>query len=194
MNEHHMKQTEAAQILLVNWLGASNALAQYYIRNSEGTLALDCECNAFVGKNGVGKSAEGDGKTPLGELHVRKAFGIEPDPGTALEYLSIDDSIYACDEDCEYYNMIISRNATGHDCTGEHMIDYRDEYAYGLETDFNDANEYPKGSAIFVHCKGLRPWTGGCVALDREMMRRILVTAGSDLLIIISAQASSQCQ
>jgi len=173
-------------VLIVKCLEGSNAKAEYYIRNDEGELVMDCSCDAFIGKNGTGKTREGDGKTPLGEFGIRRAFGIEPDPGTNIDYLRIDDNIYACDEDCEYYNMIISRSATGHDCTGEHMIDYFNEYAYGLETDFNDSNEYPKGSAIFIHCKGKKSFTGGCVALDKEMMLRILVTADSGLKIVIT--------
>ena len=41
------------------------------------------------------------------DFGVLDAFGIKPNPGTALQYTDITDTIYACDEECEYYNQII---------------------------------------------------------------------------------------
>lgn len=146
-------------------------------------LWVDIESrSAYIGRRGCGKSREGDSKTPLGEFGVRGAFGIKPNPGTQLPYLSIGESTYAVDEPGQYYDRIVdSPEPRG----GEHMIAYPQEYAYGLDVDYNHDREYPLGSAIFVHCKGPRPYTGGCIAVDEDFMVRILKVAGPDFKVLI---------
>ena len=58
----------------------------------------------WVGKNGIGKTSENDSKTPTGTLRPLSAFGIKPNPGTTMPYIDITPDIFACDENCEYYN------------------------------------------------------------------------------------------
>ena len=116
---------------------------------------------------------------------MRGAFGIRSNPGTDLPYTEIKETTFACDEEGEYYNQIIDTKETGHECKGEEMYELSPEYNYGIETDFNSKNEWPKGSAIFIHCKGTKKFTGGCVALDEELMKKVLETADSGMRIII---------
>ena len=179
----------AEQLLIVECTGGSNAKARYYIK-SDGRWKLTCRCNAFIGKNGLGKEREGDAKTPEGELRPLRAFGIKPDPGTALDYLRVVPGTIACDEEGPHYNRIVQIPAMapeggGMHIGGEKMWELSPEYDYGLETDYNADGTWPLGSAIFVHCKGRKSWTGGCVALDRRVMKKILRTAGSGLRISI---------
>ena len=134
---------------------------------------------------GPEKTGEGDAKTPYGDFGVRGAFGIRSNPGTDLPYTEIKETTFACDEEGEYYNQIIDTKETGHECKGEEMYELSPEYNYGIETDFNSKNEWPKGSAIFIHCKGTKKFTGGCVALDEELMKKVLETADSGMRIII---------
>ena len=54
--------------------------------------------------------------------------------------------------------------AMHHPCKGEDMYSYQPHYNYGIATDFNKECVYPKGSAIFVHVKGGKPYTGGGIA------------------------------
>ena len=51
--------------------------------------------------------------------------------------------------------------------------------------DFNKKRIYKKGSAIFLHCKGNHPYTGGCVAVGRARMVEILrnITPGAKICI-----------
>lgn len=93
--------------------------------------------------------------------------------------------VYACDEEGPYYNTIVDTAVTGVSCGGEHMIEMVPEYNYGLELDYNPCNAYPLGSAIFVHCKGSKAYTGGCVALDEDFMKLILVEARPDMRVVI---------
>lgn len=182
-------------MLLVRCTTGSEAIVTYY---EEGKEVRSGE--AYIGRNGVGKTREGDGKTPLGEFGVRKAFGILPDPGTAFDYVTIGPGTIACDSPGPYYNQIIDpatiRGRSDADpgslhqdhtaeTAGEHMADFSPEYDYGLELDYNPENIYPLGSAIFVHCKGSKTYTGGCVALDRDFVRDILLRAPRDLRVTI---------
>ncbi len=177
---------DVKQLLCVRYTGGCGAKVLFY-EKSEYNKAWELvfENDAYVGKYGIGKTKEGDAKTPYGDFGVRRAFGILPDPGTSLEYIDVQETTYACDEDCEYYNQIIDSQETGHACTGEDMFTYTPEYNYGIETDFNDSNTYPDGSAIFIHCKGAKGFTGGCVALDQEYMKIILEKADQNMRIVI---------
>lgn len=165
---------ESGQVLIVRQVEGSHACARYFINGQ-----LSGECGAYIGKNGLGKEREGDGKTPVGVLGVRGAFGTGERLG-ALPYIKITGRTRACDSEGPFYNRI-----TEEDVPGEQMCTFPLEYEYGLETDFNPQCAYPLGSAIFIHCKGTRTWTGGCVALDRDLMRHILSTCGPGLRIFV---------
>jgi len=179
--KHH---TDANQILLVKHTHGSEAVVEFYVREN-GRFRLDMKGDAFVGKNGIDKTREGDAKTPTGTFGITTAFGIKPNPGTSVPYIDVKETTFACDEDCEFYNRIIDTMETGHDCHGEHMIKYTSSYAYGMALNYNPENIYPKGSAIFLHCKGSNPYTGGCIAVDEDFMVNILKKADSSMVICI---------
>ena len=50
--------------------------------------------DVFIGKNGIGKTGEGDAKTPTGTLRPLSAFGIKPNPGTKMPYTDITPSSF----------------------------------------------------------------------------------------------------
>ncbi len=180
---------DARQLLIVECTEGSNALARYYIKKDGGWWLLH-RCSAFIGKNGAGKTSEGDAKTPYGELRPLRAFGIKPDPGCSLPYLNVAPGTIACDSPGKWYNRIVTPSEYGFqngasEPAGERMWTLSPEYHYGLETDYNRGCVYPLGSAIFIHCKGAKTWTGGCVALDKRVMRQILRTADAGLRIYV---------
>ena len=45
-------------------------------KNSDGTWQQIMTTPGFIGKNGLGKTKEGDGMTPVGTFHFDKAFGV----------------------------------------------------------------------------------------------------------------------
>ena len=192
--QKYRKDDSVRQIMLVRCTEGSNATVQFYNKlvdqNDAWTLVF--ESDAYIGKNGAGKTQEGDTKTPYGDYGVRTAFGILDDPGTKLDYISVTETTYACDEDCEYYNQIIDTAENDHACTGEAMFMFSPEYNYGLATDYNPNNEWPKGSAIFVHCKGVKVFTGGCVAIDEELMKLVLQYAEPGMRIVIHEEYKEQ--
>ena len=177
-------QAQVQELILVKGESGSDALVRYF-RRSGRRWKLDTEGPALIGKNGLGKTREGDAKTPEGDFGVLTAFGILPDPGTALPWLPVTESIFACDEEGPWYNRIIDTVATHHPCKGEDMFHTAPEYNYGMALDYNAECRYPDGSAIFFHCKGAKAWTGGCVAVDEDFLRHILTTCHPTLRVII---------
>ena len=187
MIQKYRQDDQVNQVMLVRCTEGSNAVVQFYQKqvDQKNAWTLVFETDAYVGKDGWGKTKEGDPRTPLGDFGVRCAFGIKENPGTELDYVDVVETTYACDEEGEYYNQIIDTEETGHDCSGEEMYIYTPEYNYGIATDYNPDNEWPMGSAIFLHCKGTKVFTGGCVAIDEEHMKTVLQYAQPGMRIII---------
>jgi L,D-peptidoglycan transpeptidase YkuD (ErfK/YbiS/YcfS/YnhG family) len=176
---------EAVQeLLLVRYEQGSDATVFFYQKQG-GRWKKVRQGAAYVGKNGLGKSAEGDAKTPEGDFGVLTAFGVLPDPGTALPWIPVTASTFACDEEGPFYNRIIDTVATHHPCKGEDMLHTVPQYNYGMALDFNPDCRYPEGSAIFFHCKGPKPYTGGCIAVDEDFMVQILTLARPGLRVVI---------
>ncbi len=157
-----------------------------YKTNEKNKSETILKCEALIGKNGLGKTIEGDNKTPVGEFGLLYAFGIKPNPGTKLKYLQITDSHYACNENCEFYNKIIDINVINHKCKGEHIIDFVPIYNYGIVLDYNKQCIYPNGSAIFLHCNGKKEHTYGCISVAEKNMITILSNIEIDTKIIVS--------
>ena len=177
------------QVLVIRCDEGTKGRAMYMVKDSgedgKVTWKIARECDAYIGLNGPGKTKEGDNKTPLGIFNVRTAFGIKSNPGTKLVYTSVTPDTYACSCD-KYYNRIIDSKVTGHKCTdGEQMYYYSPEYNYGLATDYNPNNEYGKGSSIFIHCMGIKPYTGGGVAIPEVDLRYIIQDCDPSIKIII---------
>lgn len=177
------------QLILVKYLENSNAEVLLYTKdktqNNAWTLVI--KTDAFVGRDGITSNKhESDYKTPIGDFEVLNAFGIKHNPNTALPYIDITDTIFACDDNSQYYNQIIDTNKTHYVCSGEHMIDYSPEYNYGFAINYNPKNEYPKGSAIFFHTKGAKNYTGGCIAVNEDQIIKILQTIEKGARIIIN--------
>ena len=173
-----------SEALVVSDAHGSRAKAVFYVRK-DGRWRLAASGKAYIGRNGLGKTGEGDGKTPSGAFTVTSAFGVLPDPGTSLEYLTVTPSTFACDEPGPYYNRIIDTAAVHHSCCGEDMFKTVPAYNYGLTVDFNPENIYPCGSNIFIHCFSGKKYTAGCVALSEKMMKEILLSAHPGMKVLI---------
>jgi len=183
--EEQFNDPQVNQILLVDYIKESKAEAWFFVKEAEG-WRLDRKGDAHVGENGIGKQREGDMKTPVGTFGMRGAFGIKPNPGSKMEYIDVTENVWACDDDCEYYNTIIQVDTTSHQCTGEHMIEYVPDYNYGMYIDYNPDRIYPLGCAIFLHCKGLGNCTAGCVAVDEDFMKYMLEVCDPGFKIVIN--------
>ena len=182
------------QIICVTLVDGTNAILKMYVRDKTQASGwnLILATDAFIGQRGLGKSKEGDLKTPTGEFNVTQALGTKWNPGTTLKYIYVNNDTYACDEDCKYYNQIIDVKKTKHKCKGEHLMEYLPNYNYALCIDYNPNNIYPNGSNIFINVKGEKDYTAGSVAVDEENMIKILQNATKKTKVVICESSQSE--
>jgi L,D-peptidoglycan transpeptidase YkuD (ErfK/YbiS/YcfS/YnhG family) len=143
---------------------------------------------AYVGKNGIGKTREGDKKTPTGTFNLKTPFGIKRNPGASLDYLQVTKYHYWCGTSgSKYYNQLIDTRVTARKRTSsdEYLIGYKGVYNYCAFIDYNASGEAGKGSCIFLHCTGSNPYTAGCVAAPESVMKKILIALKPGCKIVI---------
>ena len=172
------KAAQSGQLLEIFDVDGSCAKARLTIDGEEIFVT-----DVFIGQKGLGKQREGDRKTPVGTLHIKGAFGVKPNPGTSINYIDVTPSIFACGDNNAYYNQVIDTAALHHKCNGEDMYHIVPEYNYGMMTDYNAACVPGLGSAIFIHYKGSKAYTAGCIAFDEERMIEILRRCDSTLVV-----------
>lgn len=132
-------------------------------------------CPAVLGQGGMGKTKEGDNKTPLGCFAVKAAYGILPDPGCHITYTRITPELYWCgDSGSMYYNRPVYCPCAMPSSYGERLADYVPEYHYLVDIGYNEACEAGRGSGIFLHCCGEKDYTHGCIAVEEQYMVSIL--------------------
>lgn len=136
-------------------------------------------CPAVIGKNGPGKHAEGDTKTPLGTWVVGEAYGIKENPGALLPYTVVTEDMYWCatGNHGKKYNQLIykSQEPNADYSEDEHLIDYPGVYDYFIDLGYNKGCAPYVGNAIFLHVwRNPNHPTGGCVAVSEESMIKIL--------------------
>ena len=180
---------ETDSLIVVNVTVGSNAVLTMHEKNADGIWEQTLDEAAFIGKNGVGKTKEGDTKTPLGTFGFNKALGINDDPGCALPYTKVNDSHYwDCDSNSGHYNTLVSTDDYKDFSTddSEHIVDYPNAYKYILNTTYNEECIPNAGSAIFLHCyREQRTYTGGCISIPLDSMEYVMTHIKSDSKIII---------
>ena len=152
----------------------------------------------WIGRNGViepEKAIEVDDKTPLGLYNLGVGFGMH-DLDINYPYFKVQDNDYWVDDyKSSHYNYMVRIGEDIHNFgyhyiisedekdfeSAEHLKDYEMQYEYSVFIEFNSDGQIDengignnKGSAIFLHCFGLKGYTGGCVAVSRENMEFIM--------------------
>lgn len=179
--------SQTDQIVLVEYKSGSKATLSVH-EKQDGKWVQLLETPAYVGKNGIDKTKEGDKRTPTGTFNLTTPFGIKNDPGAQMPYTKVTKYHYWCgSSDSEYYNKLVDSRETGRSYTksDEHLIDYKGYYNYALFIDYNAEGEAGKGSCIFLHCKGSKAYTAGCVAISEASMKKIVQWAKSGAKIVI---------
>ena len=183
---------ETDRLIVVDVTIGSNAVLTMHEKNEEGVWQQTLDEAAFIGKNGLGKTKEGDLKTPVGSFGFNAALGINEDPGCVLDYTRVDGSHYwNGDSNSDRYNQLVSTD----DYTdfsiddSEHIVDYPNAYKYLLNTTYNEEGTPGKGSAIFLHCyREQRTYTGGCISIPLEKMEYVMKQIRKDSRILIRKQ------
>ena len=186
------KEKKAKQLFVVAAVGQTTAYVSMHEKDKSGNWKQIMSTPGFIGKFGLGKEKEGDGKTPVGTFLFNAAFGIAEDPGCALDYLRVTENEYWSGDQREgyHYNEMISIEDLPdlNKDDSEHIIDYDREYQYCLNISYNEKGKPGLGSAIFLHCFGdIKPYTGGCVAIPQDMMITVMQNVRKDCVVVIDS-------
>ena len=180
----------AKQLFVVAGYERSTAWISMHEKDENGNWKMIMSTPGFIGKEGLGKTKEGDGKTPVGTFGFNKAFGIADDPGCAIAYTKVDnDTYWSGDNDIKYNQMVsIKDHSNLKTDDSEHIVDYQYEYQYCLNISYNEEGKAGAGSAIFLHCLGDRkPRTGGCVAIPEEQMYFVMQHVDPGCVVVIDS-------
>lgn len=180
-----------SQIIVVTAkdMESTDVTVSMHTKEANGLWTENYSTNGKIGRNGLGKQKEGDGKTPIGIYSFNKAFGIMPNPGiTVMPYLKVDETHHWVDDpESKYYNQCVStRDVEQTWNSSEHLYKYIGDYNYALSTTYNEDCVPYAGCAIFLHCpvKNGRP-TSGCIAIPEVYMIQTMTLLKEDCVIVI---------
>ena len=177
--------SQYSQLVIVQSNGTRATVTMHELQDGVWTEIL--RTDGFVGSKGVGEASEFTSATPQGTFPLYFAFGINPDPGTKVPYLQVDEYDYwVGDSSSPLYNQYARADSdTDWDKSeSERIIDYPTAYGYCLFIGYNIEGVPGKGSCFFLHCSNGRP-TAGCVSVPESDMAFILRNIGEDCGIVI---------
>lgn len=129
---------------------------------------------AFLGSQGMGEPKDNVPRTPQGTFALDKAFGRLANPGTKMPYTKVDrQDWWDSNMRSPTYNTLVRQpKSPGGD--SENLYDSGPVYDYAVNIAHNPQRTPGKASAMFLHVTNNQP-TQGCVAIDKESMRKVLV-------------------
>ncbi len=167
------------QIIVVAGVGDTTAYVSMHEKNADGKWEMILQMPGYIGLEGMGDADCEHAVTPVGTFTVGKAFGIADDPGCQLGYTKVTEDDYWSGDSREgmHFNEFVNINDVPgldpEEC--EHLIDYTYEYQYCLDMGYNTECIPEEGSCFFFHCMSLvKPYTGGCVAVNEATMKLIM--------------------
>lgn len=186
---------DAKQLFVVAGVDGTTAYVSMHQKDGDGNWKQIITTPGYIGKFGLGKTKEGDARTPVGTFHFTKAFGIADDPGCSMPYQKVtEDDYWSGDQRDGYdYNEMVSiKDLPDLDTDdSEHIIDYTYHYRYCLNISYNEEGKKGEGSAIFLHCLGpQKPYTGGCVAIPEDKMLKVMKNVDKDCVVVIDTMAN----
>ena len=178
----------STQMVVIAGIGKTTAWISMHEKDKSGNWQQIMTTPGFIGKNGLGKTKEGDGMTPIGVFHFNKAFGIKKNPGCAFEYTKVNENLYWSGDPNYKYNELVDirdyPNLNKDD--SEHLIEITPHYNYALNISYNEECTFGKGSAIFLHCFGpFKPYTGGGVIIPEDKMLFVMKNVKKDCVVVI---------
>ena len=178
-----LKKLDAAkdcdQLIVVAGVGKSTCYVSMHEKDKNGKWKMILQAPGYVGLEGMGKADSYHAITPIGTFTIDKAFGIADDPGCKMEYTKVTEDDYWSGDTRKgmHFNEFVSiKDLPNLDLEeSEHIIDYTYEYTYCLNMGYNSECDPEAGSCFFFHCMSIvKPYTGGCVAVNEAVMKQIM--------------------
>ncbi|MET4164782.1 L,D-peptidoglycan transpeptidase YkuD (ErfK/YbiS/YcfS/YnhG family) [Gordonia terrae] len=129
---------------------------------------------ASLGSLGMGEPKDNVHRTPAGTFALDQAFGRAANPGTKMPYLKVDQQDW-WDSNMKsptYNTHVRQPQSPGGD--SENLYNSGPVYDYAVNIAHNPQRTPGRASAMFLHVTNGQP-TMGCVAIERELMKQILV-------------------
>lgn len=180
----------ATQVISVVGVGATTAKMDVWERTAAGWEPIGVGIPADIGSAGMAEDfSEGSMKTPMGIFSLDFTFGTEPNPGGGLPHVQVGpDHWWDGDVDSPTYNtmQVCKRDECpfGIEGTGTENLQIP-QYAHAVVMGVNKARVPGAGSAFFLHTTGGGP-TAGCIAIDDDMMVKIMRWLRPGALIAVS--------
>ena len=167
------------QLIVVAGVGETTCYVSMHEKDDDGNWKMILQTPGYIGLEGMGKADSYHAVTPIGTFTIDKAFGIADDPGCQMEYTKVTEDDYWSGDMREgmHFNEFVNikdvPDLDAEEC--EHLIDYTYEYQYCLNMGYNSECVPREGSCFFFHCMSLvKPYTGGCVAVNEAIMKLIM--------------------
>ncbi len=166
---------ESSQIVRVFDVKGQRAKMALYEKSGEKWRRVTEVWSVSIGRNGVGKRKEGDGKTPLGIYSLNEVYGYE-DLNTSMPfYLSTEKTLCIDDVNSRYYNRIVDSEVVKRDYKSFEYMRRRDDlYEIVITVGYNPRNIPGRGSCIFLHISSADKPTAGCVAMEKEKIKMLV--------------------
>jgi L,D-peptidoglycan transpeptidase YkuD (ErfK/YbiS/YcfS/YnhG family)/D-alanyl-D-alanine dipeptidase len=173
-----LDRLQSQQAMIVIW--ETEYYARLYLNESlNGRWKVAGQMQANIGRDGMGKTKEGDCKSPTGIFSLASAFGIVPPP-ERLRYpyrMLTEYDYWVDDSQSQLYNQWVRfkggywKDWGSAECLGKEAIAYK----YAVIINYNTERQPGKGSAIFLHVRtGEKNPTQGCTAVSESDMFEIL--------------------
>ena len=178
-----LKKLDAAkdceQLIVVAGVGNSTCYVSMHEKDADGNWKMILQAPGYIGLEGMGDADSYHAITPIGTFTIDKAFGIADDPGCQMEYTKVtEDDYWSGDtrKGMRFNEFVSIKDYPDLNLEeSEHIIDYTYEYTYCLNMGYNSECDPEEGSCFFFHCMSLvKPYTGGCVAVNEAIMKQIL--------------------
>lgn len=181
----------ATQVVSVVGTGGTDAKVDVYERTAAGWRAAAAGIPAKIGAKGMSPNHfDGSMMTPMGVYTLDFAFGTQPNPGGALQYVQVTpDHWWDGDMKSPTYNtMQVCKKAACPFSTslsdGTENLDIP-QYAHAVVMGVNKQRIPGKGGAFFLHTTDGGP-TAGCVAVADETMVELIRWLRPGALIALS--------
>jgi L,D-peptidoglycan transpeptidase YkuD (ErfK/YbiS/YcfS/YnhG family) len=181
----------ATQVISVVGVGGSDAKVDVYERTSAGWQAIGVGIPAKIGAKGMAaKTRDGNMATPMGIFTLDSAFGTGPSPGGGLPYVQVGpDHWWDGDMKSPTYNtmQVCEKSQCPFDTdlsSGTENLQIP-AYKHAVVMGVNKERVPGNGGAFFLHTTDGGA-TAGCVAIDDDMMVKIMQWLRPGALIAVS--------